>query len=94
MAKCPECGGGVPFWRSQWALGKPFPCKNCDASLQYDRQYAAPLIALGIYYLAKPADGSFVQHLAVLAPLLLGLLAYSFFGMRPRLVQSGSSPDS
>ena len=42
---CPDCAKHIPLMRTQWNLGKPFPCSRCEASLVVPRSNA---VALGL----------------------------------------------
>ena len=53
--KCPECEKHVPFGRTQWNLGKPFPCSRCAASLVIPKSNAVVLGfgLLAVFFLFK-----------------------------------------
>ncbi|WP_288456710.1 hypothetical protein [uncultured Sphingomonas sp.] len=67
---CPGCGAAVPFRRTQWGWGKPFPCRRCGRQLVIPRSLSAIGTALFVpYWMLKGRADRMVQTAALVATL-------------------------
>ena len=81
---CPNCGTSVPFKRTQWKLGTPFKCGDCDAQLVIPRNYWIGFLAFITFWLFKNQMHSTIETLLLLAGLLVGVLILSRIFVTPR----------
>ena len=83
---CPNCGASVPFKRTQWKLGTPFKCEDCDAQLVIPRNYWISLLAFITFWLFKGQMQSTVETLLLLVGLLAGVMILSRIFVTPRAI--------
>lgn len=69
--QCPDCRHAVPFGKTQWGLGQPFPCPNCGRGLVIEKNYWIPLTGFVAFWLLK----GYMTTTAATIGLLLAILA-------------------
>jgi len=93
---CPRCGTIIPFVKTQWGLGTPFACRNCDASLVVPKNLWIGLTALLLFWSAQSRVEGAGATLVLLLTIAIALLAASWLLLKPRLVpvRADSAPSS
>ena len=81
---CPICGEPVPFSKTQFRLGKPFVCENCETPLVIPRNYWIGLVGFLIFWLFKDRMDSTVELVMLLAGVFAMVLILSRIFLLPK----------
>lgn len=82
---CPNCGEPVPFWKTQWGLGKPFACNGCGAKLVIPKNLWIGLSAFIAFWLLKGRMASAFEIVMLIAGLAAAILIMSRLFLRPKI---------
>lgn len=94
--RCPGCYAAVPFWRTQWGLGRAFPCRACGRRLVIPKSLSTIGIGLFVVYwmLKGRADGA-AETIALIAILAAVALVLSWLLGKPLVApDQGHPPDA
>jgi hypothetical protein len=80
---CPACGKSVPFWKTQWGLGKPFPCKGCGTTLVVPNNFWIAMSAIIMFWTWKNRMASPFETVMLIAGLAIAILILSRLFLRP-----------
>lgn len=82
--RCPTCGKPVPFFKTQWGLGKPFACHACETRLIIPKNLWIGLGAFVVFWLLKDRMASPTQTVMLIVGLVAAILIMSRLFLRPQ----------